>query len=69
MLALLAQALYDHERETCVDAISNDQDKAQVMDTLNSFQAAVIVTAIFSALQNIFQSTMLSTGYFKQVRL
>jgi len=66
VMALCIGYLYTGQFGTCVDGMTNDEDKDDVEDHVDSLEGTIMVCAIFKCLQMLYQNVLVSTGSYKQ---
>ena len=63
----LDRSTYSMYKPTCITSVSNDDDKDQISDSLDSIEQLIAIGANFQAFQLLFQNVLISCAYFKQV--
>ena len=65
----MVTTVYSQNQPTCVNAVSNDDNKDGIEDSLRDFKPAVIICAVAYAIQMLFQNVLISGAYFKEMAI
>jgi len=66
VMVCLIGYLYTSQYGTCVNGMTNDDDRDDVEDHVDMLRETIIICAVFNACKLLYQNVLVSTGCYKQ---